>query len=140
MVRFLRRRARSHGQALTFRGRCRNLRCTEPRAASSGLWRFGWGDRRYFEQEARANRWRVGAGKDKLAVCGPRGSLASGFIGSIGRGSCSDVRVEARLVVAIGAAACLVLVRQSDHEVLVVIRRRACGLDTAGKAVHRRFR
>ena len=35
MVRFLRRRACSQGQALTFRGRCRNLRCTEPRAASS---------------------------------------------------------------------------------------------------------
>src|SRR5215471_15480543 len=36
MVRFLRRRGRGQGKALTFGGRCRNLRCTEPRAKSSG--------------------------------------------------------------------------------------------------------
>ncbi len=86
------------------------------------------------------NGWKAGARNGKLAVCGPHGSLARGFVGSIGRGSCSDVPVGARLVVAIGAAACLVLVRQSNHEALVVIRRRACGRDTAGKAVHRTFR
>ena len=82
---------------------------------------------------------RIDVGNSKLGVCGPRGLLASDFVSSIASGSRSDVQVSPRLVVAIGVASWWVLDRLVGQEMLLVIKRQACGRDRAVSAVHRRF-
>src|SRR6516225_1899614 len=80
MVRFLRRRGRGQGKALTLWGRCRNLRCTEPRATSSG-----YGD--LIELVAAAlseGKGRMCGGSAASSAFAGCGLLAGDSVGSIG--------------------------------------------------------